>query len=154
MKETVIAIDAKEDCVRTVALTLNGKGSGIDGLTSIRRTLKVYRNHKPVPMMFYLDMEDESFGDLRPVVFIDDNCMREDIKKHTSWGTRIPLSNLAYICSALVESDIHVYGNAVICFMDTRNHTLVGMNDKQVSVIQNYLNDIDGWKRNHVKARR
>lgn len=116
MKSTVVKINILRDCVHTTKLKLNGDRIGIDGLASIRHSLRLKKGHKVTPLKFYLHCHFKSFNGLKPVMFVDDNPM----------GCGMMLLKIQ-------GNPLCLYGNAIICLKDNNNGKLVGMNGEQIA---------------------
>lgn len=140
MKGSVIKIDVVKDCVYTVKIN-NDKRSGVDGLNSIRRLLKLNRSHKTTPQMFHLNMSFDSFDIFKPVMFIDDGIKDkfDDDTKLRSWNTLLPMMNITSVCQEIQRADVYIFGNVIICLRDIRTGELVGLNNKQIKDILSVL---------------
>lgn len=128
MKDTVIKINILHDCVHTTKLKLHGDRIGIDGLASIRRSLRLKKGQKVTPLTFYLDCNFKSFNGLKPVMFVDDKPMGCGMMLIKIRDIGIDDNILTFS-----ESYLRIHGNAIICLKDKSSGRLVGMNSEQVA---------------------
>lgn len=129
MKSTVIKINTLRNCIHTTELKLHGDRTGIDGLASIRRSLRLKKGHIVTPLKFYLDLHFASFNGLKPVIFVDD----KPPKGHGMMSVKIRDFAMVGRTVTMGESTLYIRGNAIICLIDKNNGKLVGMNSEQVT---------------------
>ena len=128
MKSTVVKINILRGCVHTTELKLHGDRIGIDGLASIRRSLRLKKGQKVTPLTFYLDCNFKSFNGLKPVMFVDDKPMDCGMML-------IKIRDIGIVDNTITlgESSLRIHGNAIICLKDKSSGRLVGMNSEQVA---------------------
>jgi hypothetical protein len=107
-------------------LKLYGDGIGVDGLASIRRSLRLVKGHKFTPQKFYINLHRASFNGLKPVIFVDD------------------IRCISWMLLEIEDETLRIFGNAIICFKDKNTGRLVGMNKEQVADIKSAIKIKDG----------
>jgi hypothetical protein len=126
MKDTVVKINSLRGCVHTTKLKLHGDGTGIDGLASIRRSLRLVKGHKVTPQMFYINLHLASFNRLKPVIFVDDSM------------------RITWTLLGIKDASLRIFGSAIICLKDRNTGRLVGMNKEQVADMMSVITIKDG----------